>query len=123
MGPARIERHRVQQEDPANISDTPGTRALWSKLREIAQLQESDPSVALALAATPIPLAGSLALRAHAPTSWEPAGRFAPRVGPQREPQHLATDDGARLGSDQPDAATGTRPPEDGRPVATTKMA
>ena len=108
----------VQQEDSVNIPDTPGTRALWSKLREIAQLQDSDPSVALALAATPIPLAGSLALCAHAPSSWEPAGRIAPRVGPRREPQHLATDGGAGRSSTQPDAATGTRPPEDGLPAS-----
>ena len=39
----------VQLEDSINISETPGTRMLWSKLREIAELQESDPSVALAM--------------------------------------------------------------------------
>ena len=100
----------VQQEDSVNIQDTPGTRALWSKLREIAQLQDSDPSVALALAATPIPLAGSLALCAHAPSSWEPAGRIAPRVGPRREPQHLATDGGAGRSSSQPGASRGSWP-------------
>ena len=104
----------VQQEDSVDIPDTPGTRALWSKLREIAQLQDSDPSVALALAATPIPLAGSLALCAHAPSSWEPAGRIAPRAGSRREPQHLATDDGARRSGVQPCAAAGS-PQSDGR--------
>ena len=51
--PAFITQPRVLSQGSANDSDTPGTRALWSKLREIAQLQESDPSVALACAGTP----------------------------------------------------------------------
>ena len=104
----------VQLGDPTNISDTPGTRELWSKLREIAQLQESDPSVELALAATPISLAGSLALCARAPSSWGPTGHRLPHEDVRRAPHLLATDDGARRSSTRAEAAPESWPPGDG---------
>ena len=123
MGEVQSARHpslepRVQSQGSADDSDTPGTRALWSKLREIAQLQESDPSVALAIESSPIILAGSLALCAHAPSSWELAGRAPPRVGPRREPRLPAADNGAGRSSIQPDAATEPQPQGDGLSVS-----
>ena len=107
--------HRgVHQEDPGNISDTPGTRALWRKLGEIARLQESDPSVAEVIAGHDTSLAGSLALCARAPPSWGPTGHRAPQEDVRRAPHLLATDDGARRSSTRAEAAPEPWPPGDG---------